>query len=148
MYTSEGEMRAVLPQVPQYTFPDEPRFSCTIDQFDELSDMFWSNVDPAIRSKELWESEDAWLACLEYINKCPDEYLKMTFQGMFIKQAHNNKNAMAVIDGFKAMKDSSWKVSALRFLSRNKLYKDNALYRDLYLHFRDDIIDYIERKGE
>jgi hypothetical protein len=49
-----------------------------------------------------------------------------------------------VIQGFKNMKDSSWKVSCLRMLYPK--YKDNEDYTLLYDHLEEDIKNYIERK--
>jgi thymidylate synthase len=134
------------PAVASYSFPNEPRFSCGIDEFEIVSQYFWEYIDPIIRAEATWSKGSEWIFTLHNIDNCTDDYLRMTFTGMFIKQAHNHKNHKAVIEGFRAMADSSWKISALRFLS--KAYKDNPAYQDLYSHYDKEIIDYINREGE
>lgn len=136
----------IAPQVKQYVFDNEPRFSCSIEEFDEVSEWFWTELDPAIRSDMFWSNEDNWLSAMYEVEQLKDEYLKLTFQAMMAKQAHNRKNVTAVVDILDLMKDCTWKVSILRFLS--KAYKDIAYFQGLYIHYNQDIQDYINRKGE
>jgi thymidylate synthase len=135
------------PAVANYSFPNEPRFSCGIDEFDMISQVFWEYIDPAISGGNIWNSEVEWGGMLgDIVENCPDDYLRLTFLGMFIKQAHNNKCTDALIHALELMVDCSWRVSILRFLSKS--YKDDVRFQVLYSRYEKEIIDYINREGE
>jgi thymidylate synthase len=136
---------AVIPTVKQFVFENEPRFNSNFDQFESILRYYFNTLDYVLAKYEtMYKHNDIMVGILEELERCPDPYLRMTFQAMFVKQAHNRKDINAVITGMKRMVDCSWKVSCLRFLS--KAYGDNEEFKSIYSHFDDDIKNYIERK--
>lgn len=143
----------VVPEVPEYLSNTEPRFSSSYDKFTELVNYYFYVLDPVLSEPEIYKDKAKWEGVLAELNSCPDEYLKLTFQAIFVKHAHNAKAFGAVMGGMSAMKDSSWKVSCLRNLSKTYLtnssgYTTDEAFKSVYAHLSDDIKDYIERKGE
>ena len=142
----------VVPTTHTFSFDTEPRFSSDYDGFTDLVTYYFDVIDPMVTSEELYSDKTMWLPLLDEISTCPDRYLRMTFQSMFVKHAHNHKKFIPAIAGLKAMEDSSWKVSCLRFLSKTYASQDPngySLYpefKSVYSHLHDDIKDYIERK--
>lgn len=138
---AEGDTE--LPEVKEFYFDDEPIMVSDIEQFDNVARFYYDVIDPFLRSDADTFKQYADGA-LQGISSCPDEYLKLTFTAMFVKQAHNKELSDLVIKGMEAMVDSSWKVSCLRFLYKS--HKDTEGFTDLYSHLSEDIIQYIERK--
>ena len=134
----------VVPTVKQFIFEDEPRFNSTFEQFESILRYYFSTIDYILTKDVTYEDLSIRNGLLEEIERCPDPYLRMTFQAMFVKQAHNRKAIDSVIEGLKRMVDSSWKVSCLRFLSKS--YGDNEEFKSIYSHLDNDIKNYIERK--
>lgn len=139
-----------LPEVKQFTFKDEPRMSFSKIEFDRFISYYHQVIEPVLTSDVIYKDEPLWKQFLENLDTIEDEYLKLTFQACFVKQAHNRRNPDAIIAGMKEMKDSQWKVMCLRWLYP-KFDKGSVLqakFKSLYSHLEGDIKDYIERKGE
>jgi len=134
------------PDVQEFLFEHEPRISSTYEEFQSTMRFFFERIDPVMNHEPTWEVSEEWMLVLDNILVCPDDYLRMAFTAMFVKQAHNRGIMDAVLDGMEAMADSSWKVSCMRWLYPK--YKDNEEFHELYSSTSQDIKDYIERKGE
>ncbi|MOA43616.1 hypothetical protein D3C78_1657850 [compost metagenome] len=90
--------------------------------------------------------------------KVTDPYLKMTIYSMIAYQSHKRGKNDFTIHALRHIPDGEWKVSMLRMLSKKLLHLESegpntqfevrSQFRTLYQHLGDDIIDYIERKGE
>lgn len=140
----EDEMDNI--EVVEFYFEDEPRFTSDYDTFHVTMNSMSNMLEPIMTSDVVYNhpSDGTFGHMLNIVSNCEDEYLKLTFQAMLAKQAHNRRSVTKVVDAMEAMKDSSWKVSCLRFLY--KAYKDVPEFKSLYSHLTSDIIDYIERK--
>jgi hypothetical protein len=143
---NEGWSNVAVPVVPHFSFATDPKITSSYEQFHNTMNYFYHQIDPVINSDNTFIHEDAWLSLLDEFKDCSDPYLRLTFQAMLVKQAHNRKNGLAVVDGLKAMADSQWKVACLRFLSKS--YGHLPQFKSVYSHLHKDIKDYIERKGE
>lgn len=134
--------------VTDFHFPTEPRMESSYEEFEKNVGYLYTVVDPILGKESVYndelESFDVATQVLSIINGCPDPYLRMTFQAMMIKQAHNFKSARVVVEGLNEMEDSTWKLSCLRFLYPH--YKENEEFREIYKEYPAEAIDYIERK--
>lgn len=135
-----------IPQVEHFVFEDEPRMSSSFEQTSNIIAFYHSVLDALVREKITYESEPVFDHTLDMIGKCEDEYWKNTFYAMVAYQAHKRGNVAFLIKALGCMKDSGWKVSCLRFLS--KKYAEETAFRNLYKHLPQNVCDYIDRKGE
>lgn len=145
MYVREGNGKTPAPKVKEFHFEDEPRMSIGYDEFEGFLDTLFGSgnlLNDFIHNDERIKNE--WGALLVYASSCPDDYFRFTLQAMITYRCHKLGVTDGVIQGFKNMKDSSWKVSCLRMLYPK--YKDNEDYTLLYDHLEEDIKNYIERK--
>jgi thymidylate synthase len=137
----------MVPKVKQFVFENEPRFNSSFEDFESIVNYYFSQIDPLFKITmpvmSTWE-QSMVEGVLDRLEKCPDPYLRLTFQAIFVKLSHNRKDTKSVFEGMKRMADSSWKVSCLRFLSKS--YGDNEEFKSIYSHLDDDIKNYIERK--
>ena len=131
-----------IPHVLQFEFEDEPRIESSLDDFENLFEGYFDNIDFCLSDPQFYEDIRRSESLLNALLNCPDEYFKNTFLAMFVYMAHKYKNTDLVIQGLGAMKDSQWKLSCLYFLY--KTYKDLDSYKDLYKHYNEDMKIYIE----
>lgn len=124
----------------------EPRMSADFTMMHNYMQWFYNNLEPTMSNPKGHSSVKIIDTLLDTLEKCEDDYFRLTFIAAYVKHAHNFKNSYGVTEGMKRMQDSQWKVSCLRFLY--KANKDNENFKLLYSHYPQDIIDYIERKGE
>lgn len=128
--------------VPQFVFDTEPRMSTEFTQFHTILHSFFTEIDPLVPNMG---------GDLMFIVKnIPDDYLRMSITAMLAYREHKKNLKSEAIECLKNMVDCSWKVSCLRFLSKGYLSDDKVSedFRSVYSHLSQDIIDYIERKGE
>ncbi len=135
-----------LPHVEEYYFDNEPRMTFGKVRFQDLSMHFYEEIQPKLNEDYTYNSRNEYHELLHEIGCYEDRYWRMTFQAMFVKQAHNRGAFEPLIEALYEMEDSSWKVSCLRFLS--KRYSEEKAFKSVYKHLDDDIRNYIERKGE
>lgn len=137
---------AEIPEVEHFVFEDEPRMSSSFEQTRQIMMFYNSAIDILIRGEVSYTDEKVFAQLLESVDVCPDEYWKNTFYSMVAYQAHKRGNVDFTCKALDKMKDSSWKVSCLRFLS--KRYGTEVAFRNLYSHLPSNVVDYIDRKGE
>ncbi len=143
--TKMRELNLSAPEVREFHFKDEPRMSSSYEEFEGLLDTLFGSgniVNDILHNDGRLANQ--WEALLVYFSSCPDDYFRFTLQAMTTYRCHKLGITDGVIQGFKNMKDSSWKVSCLRMLYPK--YKDNEDYTLLYDHLDEDIVNYIERK--
>lgn len=129
-----------MPQVPHFSFPDEPVVTLKFGEFDEFLDTYFNQIDPAISNDDLMKTPSA-VGLLSAIKDAPDEYFKDTILSMFAYRAHRVGNVEAMYEALKEMKDTQWKVSCLYFL--NKKYGSEVRFTDLFAHYPEEMKTYI-----
>ncbi|MMZ43625.1 Thymidylate synthase [compost metagenome] len=138
----------MVPRVKEFTFGDlEPRLTSDFATWHSLVKSYFTTIDPLVSNPAMYGNGPGLKTIIDNV---PDDYLKMTFQAMAAYNAYKEGRIKTTITWLGEMADSSWKVSCLRFVSRNILNNKEcaAEFKLLYKHLSDDIIDYIERKGE
>lgn len=143
--TVEDARVTEAPQVEHFVFEDEPRMSSDFEQTRRIMS-FYNTIDHVVRHDETYNGVASLVALLDMIDSCPDEYWKNTFYAMVAYQAHRRSKLDCVCEALGRMKDSAWKVSCLRFLS--KRYGSEAEYKKLYNHLPANVVEYINRRGE
>lgn len=135
-----------VPTVTEFYTDSEPRFSSNFEQFEVNVNMGFKTIEPILSEESLYDADNSTLftQVVSIINNCPDEYLRLTYLAMLVKQAHNRRFEAGVVQGMNEMVDCGWKVSCLRFLSKH--YKDSKAFSDIYKEYSQETIDYIERK--
>ena len=141
------------PVVEQYTFIDEPRISSNLEEWHDIVNSYFRELDQLVSSDETYLMPQAANGIMHIVGHIQDEYLRLTLYSMIAYQAHKRNKPGIMIDALRHMPDCSWKVSCLRFLSKRYLNVEDyptytASFRSQYEHLSSDIIDYIERKGE
>jgi hypothetical protein len=141
-YAEEYDLTVEIPQVKQFSFPNEPRISCTYKEFNEIQKK-WEFVEKQIHD---FTGHDAWKldSYLHYLLEVKDAYFRMTFLAMFAYQAHKAGSVMLMTRALEYIPDCSWKVSMLYFLYPK--YEGSGLFYDLYSRMPQDVQDYIEHK--
>lgn len=131
-----------------YVFEDEPRFKSSFKEFEDIMEYYFKYLDKFVSSPDTYEEKDnkTYEELMESLEEISDPYLKFTFQSMVAYQAHKKGSTGIMIDALSSMKDCSWKVSCLRFLS--KRYGNNTEFIKLHEHLNINIRDYINRKFE
>jgi thymidylate synthase len=131
------------PAVQQFKFEYEPRMSVGFHEFTDLSNYYFNELEPFV--DECIKSDDLEMA-ISRVEEVGDRYFHMTFKLMMAYRIHKKRDVAQLAYVMSSVKDSSWKVSCLRFLWKH--YKDEITFRELYTHLSPEIVDYIEHKGE
>jgi len=141
------------PIVEQYTFIDEPRISSTLEEWHDIVNSYFRELDQLVSADETYLMPQAARGIMHIVSHIQDKYLQLTLYSMIAYQAHKRNQAEIMLLALSHMPDCSWKVSCLRFLSKRYLTSEEhsnhtESFRSQYKHLSSDIIDYIERKGE
>ncbi|MNW28603.1 Thymidylate synthase [compost metagenome] len=148
------------PIVSHFQFKDEPRINSSFDGWHYQVSYYFNTLDEAVRGDhQMYELNTVFSSVLGSIGrKVTDPYLKMTIYSMIAYQSHKRGKNDFTIHALRHIPDGEWKVSMLRMLSKKLLHLESegpntqfevrSQFRSLYQHLGDDIIDYIERKGE
>ncbi|AGR46830.1 hypothetical protein SHANETTE_160 [Bacillus phage Shanette] len=131
-----------VPQVQQFTFHNEPRMSSNFDEFHDILEHFFEEIDPLFSLPGTYVNGN-WSDVLDNIHSIEDSYLRMSFFAMFAYRAHKRGSWNVMVDALDSMPNCSWKLSCLRFLYPK--YKDLLDFQALYEGWDYDKVLYIER---
>lgn len=131
-----------VPQVQQFTFFNEPRMSSNFDEFHDILEYFFEEIDPLFSLPGTYVNGN-WSDVLDRIHGIEDDYLRMSFFAMFAYRAHKRGSWNVMVDALDSMPSCSWKLSCLRFLYPK--YKDLLDFQALYEGWDYDKVLYIER---
>lgn len=141
-YAEETADASGVPEVKQFSFPSEPRITCTYKEFGEIQKK-WEQVEKTIHKFDEIDATRANLL-LQYLLEVKDPYFRMTFVAMYAYQAYKYGSIILTTRALEYIPDCSWKVSMLYFLYPK--YEGMGLFRDLYSRMPQDVQDYIEHK--
>lgn len=105
----------------QFVFLDEPRISCTLDECNAFLNDF-NRIDYCINYKDLYLESSLDVAVSSFDNllrDITDPYFRLIVNAMIMYKAHKCKNEELLYHMLQVMPLCSWKVSCMRFLSKN-----------------------------
>jgi len=110
-YYTEGK------KIEEFYFENEPRFSCSLEEFKAMQEIFNKVINPLLTTDEIYERSATFQSMLDLISSVTtDEYLRLTFYAMAVKQAHNRDKVSMILEGLDRMPMCGWKISCLRWL--------------------------------
>lgn len=148
---TEGVMKAYamseadsegIPIVQQFSFPNEPRITCTYREFTDIQKK-WELVEKTVHSLGELDAMRAG-SLLQYFLEVKDDYFRMTFLAMYAYQAHKEGSVILTTRALEHIPDCSWKVSMLYFMYPK--YEGMGLFKDVYSRMPQEVQDYIEHK--